>query len=175
MKKLLFALPIILLLSAQPSYADPEDFVFYDLSLAGYRLGMSFDDANALRPILETGYMKDGSFLKSHIRQVYIDDIPVDLDLKFKDENLFMVVARVGVESIDDVRRRLTDSLGEGEDHSKVITNFEGVQVHQKVSKWTFPHAQMLFVWTSSNKGFATLSLLLKNDALKKLATDEAS
>jgi len=173
MKKLLFILVVAILILPTLACSEPEDFVAYDLSLAGYHLGMSVEEADALRPIQYSGHIGDNQILYARIEQVFIDDLQVDLGLKFRDRRLYMIIVKFWDESIEEVKNRLLTSFGEGEDQSKTFTNFEGVQIDQTVTRWTFPHANMSFVWTSSNKNVASLSLALKKGAIYRLVGNQ--
>lgn len=169
MKKLLCFVIAIALFPSTQSIADPRDFVFYDLSLAGYRLGMSFEDADALRPFQYSGYFDNDSTLYARIEQVFLDDVPIDLDLRFNNRKLYMINVRIKSDSVEGINSRLRDSFGEGEDRSKTLTNFNGLEVNQRVKKWMFPHAELFSIWTSNNKDFATISLSLLKADIEKL------
>jgi hypothetical protein len=158
---------IVALLFSATAYAEPEDFVNYDLSLAGYQLGMTFDEAAEVRPFqyLQEGQGDPMSSLvaDAFVDQVYIDDIETNLWLRFKDGKIHKIIVRFSPELIADMAGRFMDTLGRAEDRSRTLTNLHGVESRQTVYRWAFPNSRIHLVGVSSNSNYATIGLVSKS------------
>ena len=161
----------VYLLCAGSAGAAPEEVVSYDLSLAGYRIGMSYDDAVAIRPLLYTQNPQTGSdrsaTFNASTDPVYIDNIELDVRITFRNDAIYKVIARFSPSEVEDVARRFQKVLGRAEDRSKTLKNVHGKEMRQKVYSWTFPNANMFLIATSSELRYATLALTAKRSAKK--------
>ena len=164
-KKLLFFFVTALLLSTGMAQAEPEDIIHYNLSLAGYRIGMPFDDAAAVRPFQYIENKQDSADIPvtfAVIEQVYIDGIETNLFLQFTDEVLFKIVIRFSPDEIEEISQRFKQALGEGKDLSREVINLTGTKVQQTICQWDFPNVKLHLVGLSSNTEYATISLVKK-------------
>ena len=81
LKKSLLLAIITFLLFAGNAYAAEEELVFFDLSIAGYSIGMTYDEATAVRPF---HYVEDvpsppaeEPYYHAGIEHIYVDDIKI--------------------------------------------------------------------------------------------------
>ncbi len=156
---------LILILTALPCSAqeNKEGLVGFDLSLAGYRLGMSFDDVAKVRPfhyeqsaINNSGNAATFYALADH---VHVDGVAMTLQVSFRNEKVHKIVARVSPGSFNDVLGSLQQTLGAGEDQSRVLRYYDDEELRQTIYLWDFPNAEMHLIYNSSNVEFATISL----------------
>jgi hypothetical protein len=164
--KLILSLLASFLLFAAPAGATPEEVVSYDLSLAGYRIGMSYDEAVSIRPLFYTqNTATDSDVLETFNAStdpVYVDDIELDVRITFKNDAIYKVIARFSPSELEDVAQRFQRVLGRAEDRSKILKNFHGKEMRQKVYSWDFPNANMFLIATSSEMRYATIALTAK-------------
>ena len=170
-KKLLLFLITTLLFTTGIAQAEPEDVVYFDLSLAGYRLGMTFDEAAEVRPFQ---YIQDNQensddipAIEAFIDQVYIDEIETNLWLSFRTGEIANIFVRFSPDALEDVSRRFKKTLGKGENRSRAFTNHAGAEIQQTICQWNFPHAKLHLIEISSNTEFATISLVKKRENSK--------
>jgi hypothetical protein len=165
-RKLLFLLITTLFITTGVAQADPEEIVFYDLSLAGYRLGMSFDEAAEVRPFQYTQESRestlDATVVDAFIDQVYLDGIETRLRLYFREGRASKIVVRFPPDEIDKMMHYFINALGACENRSRVLTNRSGAEIHQTVCQWIYPNAKLYLIKISSNAEFATISLIEK-------------
>ena len=176
-KKLLLFIITALLISTGIAQAEPEDVVYFDLSLAGYRLGMTFDEAAEVRPFQ---YIRDNQensddvpVMDAYIDQVYIDDIETNLWLSFRSGEISKIIVRFSPDALEDMSRRFKQALGKGENRSKMFTDRNGAEIQQTICQWDFPHAKLHLVKISSNTEYATISLVKKIEN-RKASTEKA-
>jgi hypothetical protein len=160
-------LPItILLLFSTMAQANEEDLVFFDLSFAGYHIGMTYDEATAVRPFDAVNDLFSPDlgepFYSANIDKVYVDDIEMALQVDFVDDKIQKIVGRFHPSALEDMIRRFHNALGPGENKSRVINNKNGGEYHQVIFKWDFPTAKMHLIGLSSNSEFAVVGLVAK-------------
>lgn len=169
--KLTLSLLAALLSFAGPAGATPEEVVSYNLSLAGYRIGMSYDEAVSIRPLFYTqNQATDSDVLETFnvsTDLVYIDDIELDVRITFKNDAIYKVIARFPPSELEDVAQLFQRVLGRAEDRSKILKNFHGKEMRQKVYSWNFPNATMFLIATSSEMRYATIALTAKRPMKK--------
>lgn len=160
-----FLIVSMLLLFACPGRgeANSTSLVSCDLSLTGYKLGMSPDEVAKVRPFR---YEQAGNerLTKSQapyalVDNAYIDGAAMSILVSFKKEKVYKIVARVSPDTFDNVLRSIQQSVGAGEDKSRDITYYNGEKAHQAIHLWDFPNAAIHLVEISSNHAFATISL----------------
>ncbi len=169
-KKILFAITVFLLFAGN-AYAAEEDLVLFDLSFAGYSLGMTYDEATTVRPF---HYVEDVQlppmgepYYLAGAEHIYVDDIEMNLIVSFIDDKVYKVIGQFHPSELEDVTRRLQIALGPGENKSRVITKKDGGENRQVIYRWDFPTAKLLLVGLSSNSNFALVSLVSKGEKKK--------
>ncbi len=164
-KKLLFFLSTTLFLFTGIAQAEPEDLIHYDLSLAGYRLGMTFDDAAAVRPFQLLQDKEDSAntlIIIAFIEHVYIDTIETNLWVQFRDGKAAKIIVQFAPDGIEEMLQHLQAALGPGRNKSRIVTNSNGAEIKQTICQWIFPYAKLHLVGISSNTEYATISLVKK-------------
>jgi len=138
----------------------------FELSLAGYRLGMTFDEfAGTGRPFsYQQSVVRDPVAMHFYaaLENVLVDDLPMDLFVCFKNDEVHKIIARIAPDDLPAVRAKFQDTLGTGTDETRVVTGADGADILQSILRWDFPKAELLLVGISSNEQFATLSLLAR-------------
>ncbi|GEM_PF-4858396 len=165
-KNLLLAI-ITCLLFGGNAYAAEEDLVFFDLSLAGYSIGMTYDEATAVRPF---HYVKNVSsppaeepYYIATVEHIYVDNVEMNLSVSFIDDKVKKIIGKFHPSALKDMTKRLQTALGPGENKSRVVAKKDGSENRQVIYRWDFPNAKLLLVGLSSNSDFALVSLVLKN------------
>jgi len=163
-------------LACAGSVAASDEIVSYDLSLAGYSIGMSYDEAAAVRPLFYSQSPEASSGHNSIViastDPVYMDDVELDVLITFINDAISKVIAKVSPSDMEDVTQLFQQELGRAEDKSRTVKNFQGEEVRQKIYSWTFPDANMFLIETSSQGRYATLALTAKKP-LKNLSEDD--
>ncbi len=166
--KVLLAATLTVLLSSNPSLAETKDLIDYKLSLAGYHLGMPYDDAIAIRPLLfiqDTGAdpldVAD-DFIDASAELVFVDGIEMNLWLRFKHDRLCKIIARFMPDKTEKMIKVFKQTLGPGEDQSRNFPDHEGDVIHQTVYFWEYPTAKLYLVRNSDNLNYATIGLTAK-------------
>jgi len=163
-----FLITLVLVLCACPCFGKANQTALVDLNLflAGYQLGMSYDDVAEVRPfhyqssvINNSG--KDSTFyaLADH---VYVDGVVMRLQVSFKNEKVHKIVARVSPDLFENVLRSIQQTMGTAEDKSRAFRNYNNEEIHQSIYRWGFPSAEMHLVAVSSNTDYATIGLVAK-------------
>jgi len=152
-----------LVLMLLPEYAPAEDLAQFNLSLFGYRIGMSFDETSAVRPFvrIEDHPRRAGEFC-GIIDHLWIDDVEIRLKVWFVDDRIYKVVGRFSPALMEDLVTRLRPVLGKGDDESMLLQPPDGGQISNRVQKWRFPGMWVVLVGSSVNTRFATLSLVAR-------------
>jgi len=166
-KNLLLAI-ITFLLFAGNTYAVEDDLVFFDLSLAGYSIGMTYDEATAVRPFHYVGDIQSPRmgepYYTATVDHIYVDEVEMALSLDFTDEKVQKIICKFHPSAVEEMVRRFHIVLGPGENKSKVITNKRGSESRQAVYRWDFPNAKMILFGSSTNSKFALVSLVGKSE-----------
>jgi hypothetical protein len=161
-------LSMALLLTNSLLHADTEDLIHFDLSLAGYSLGMTYDDALLERPLMfiqDTGpdhLEVEGNYFDAYAEQVYVEGIEMKLWVRFKNERLFKIIARFDPERSDDLAHIFNLTLGPNEDKSRSYRDREKNEIYQTVYFWNYPTAKLYLIRNSDNKKYATVGLTAK-------------
>ncbi|ORJ59866.1 hypothetical protein [Geothermobacter hydrogeniphilus] len=155
-----------LVLMLLPKYAPAEELAQFNLALFGYRIGMSFDEASAVRPFarIEDNPQRPGEFC-GIIDHLWVDDIEVGLQVCFVDDRIYKVVGKFSPALVEDLVSRLRPVLGKGADESVLLQPPNGGQISNRVQKWRFPGMWVVLIGSSVNTRFATLSLVARPDA----------
>ena len=166
----LFAFLVLLFLPLNV-YADDDEFLFCDLSLAGYRIGMTYEQAASVRPF---DYVED---IEDHRRDyryyvavsngVYLAGEELELWVYFKNDQLQKVLVKFNPVAIDDMVEFFKKTMGPCENKSRVVNRPTGEEVQQYIYKWDFPFAKMHLVGLSSETEFATASLVAKDGVIE--------
>lgn len=154
----------ILLITVQSiaGEADSKAIANYELSLFGYTLGMTHDEATEVRPF---EYLKsaDRSRLEQAyygmVDKVYIEELPISLQIFFAEEQLQKIVGRFRPEDIDLLLPIFQKAFGPGENRSKEVTRANGVLVKHTSYRWNFPGARIILFVTTAHDEFGTASL----------------
>ena len=161
--KVLITLILLYISLSGASHANLTSLVGQDLSLAGYQLGMSYDDVAKVRPFRyeqsSTKSTENASTFYALIDQAYVDGAATSLQVSFKNEKAHKIVARMSPDFFKNVRRNIEQEMGAGEDISKVFRNYNNEEIHQEIYLWDFPNAKIHLLKVSSNTRFITISL----------------
>ncbi len=126
--KLLITLFLLLLVCPGIGQASPTSFVGLDLSLAGYKLGMSVDDVAKVRPfqyeLAVTNNTGQTSAFYALADYVYVDGVVMSLRVSFKNEKAYKVVARVSPDWFENVLWSIQQAMGPGENKSRSFRNY---------------------------------------------------
>lgn len=144
-------------------HAEQEEIVAFNLSLAGYRLGMSYDEASAVRPFHHVSdlTLRTGSnpFYEAVIDQVYVDDVEMQITLSFVDDKVQKVVCKFHPLETDRMLTLFLNTLGRSENKSRLVSLVSGIDSHQTVHKWNYPTA-LVILFGASNSNFSLVSLV---------------
>lgn len=163
-----FLITLILLTIAWPAAtcASLTALVRFELALAGYQLGTSFDDFTKIRPFhyqqSSLQSTDNTSTFYALIDQVYIDGAISILQVSFKHEKVHKIVARMAPDCFENVKRGIEQTMGAAEDKSKFFRNYKNQEISQEIYLWDFPNAEIHLINVSSNPEFLTLSLTSK-------------
>jgi hypothetical protein len=164
--KVLITLMLLIIAWTGACEAGPTDLVSLDLSLAGYQLGMSYENVAEVRP-----FSYEQSFIKSPghtptfyalAEGAYVDGATMNIQVSFRNEKVHKIVARVSADFFENVLRSIQKTMGTGEDKSRVFRNYKDEDIQQTIFQWAFPKAEMSLIEVSSNTEFATISLASK-------------
>lgn len=160
-----FLITLILLFTAWTGAceAGPTGLVSHDLSLAGYRLGMSYEEVAEVRHFSyqPSGIKSTGTLPTFYalVERTYIDGATMSLRVSFKNDKAHKIVARVSPDFFGNVLRSIQNTIGAGEDRSRVFKKYDGEDLRQTIYHWDFPDAEIYLIEVSSNTEFATISL----------------
>jgi len=144
--------------------AEPWEVARYDLTLCGYRLGMSYDEAAAVRPIQRvamTRLQPDGpEILQGFVDNTQVDDLELRFQLSFAEGRLYKVVARISPLQFDTLHQHFLAAYGKAADLSRELQGFDGSTRRQTTFRWDFPGARIFLLQSSANAEYATASLL---------------
>lgn len=166
----LFAIATVLVFSGN-AYTAKDDLVFSDLSLAGYRIGMTYDEATAVRPfhyVGEDSIYEGKPYYRAKVEHTYVDDVEMDLIVDFVDEKIQKVIGRFHPAALEDMIKRLHVGLGQGENRSRILLDKNGNDYRQVIYWWDFPDAKMHLVGLSSQREFVAVSLVAKREEIPK-------
>jgi len=152
-----------LMLLLLPERAPAEELAQFNLALFGYRIGMSFDEASAVRPFarIEDNPQRPGEYC-GIIDDLWIDDVEIRLQVWFVDDRVYKVVGKFSPALVEELVSRLRPVLGKGDDESILLQPPTGGQISNRVQKWRFPGMWVVLVGSSVNTRFATLSLVAR-------------
>jgi len=139
----------------------------FDLSLGEYKLGMSYDDATAIRHFFRLEHYRSHLTQKiitiGYIDSFYIEDIEYRFRIEFVDEKVVKILCRFSPAHIESVMDSLIDELGQGQDKTKIISNISGGEKLIYNTQWNFPNAKINLIGFDMNTDFATVSLVYSN------------
>lgn len=151
------------------AYAEPDDLARYELSFCGYRVGMSYDEAEAVRPIqrvdFETTNEPGQPLLVGYVDNLQVEEFDLRFKLHFNNERLFKVIARLPLAQFEALQQSLLIAYGKPEDRSRTFEAYDGSIRRNTAYCWDFPGAQIFLLQASINTEFATASLLARPDA----------
>ncbi len=113
-----FLIGLILLIFSWPTTgeANPSALVSLDVTLAGYRLGMSHQEVTEVRPFNYEQSFKNNientSTFYASADRVYIDGVVMKLQVSFENENVYKIVARVSPDSFGNVLQSIQQTMG---------------------------------------------------------------
>lgn len=146
--------------------ADSTNLVSLDLSLAGYQLGMTYEEVAEVRPFsYEQSDIKSPENIPTFyasVERVYIDGAIMSLKANFKNEKVHKIVARVSPDFFENALQNIQNTIGTGEDRSRDFRNYNDEVFHQTIYHWDFPNAEIYMVKISSNTEYATIGLMSK-------------
>lgn len=162
---------VFFLLMLVCSNSAAGDFVVFKLTLADYRLGMTYEDAVSIRPfdyIEETGKGLDsrGSF-NAFAGGVFLDDIETNLLVRFEDNKIVKVISRISPFEVKKITETFQLSLGKGVGSSRDLYLSGYGTFQQSTIRWDFPNSSLHVVNSTSTES-ATISLILKKPKTEK-------
>ena len=166
--KILPAIILVLFLSGNHASAGIDKLIHFDLSLAGYSLGMTYNDAAAIRPLFLMQSSEPAlpdmheDYFDVVVENVYVDGIEMNLWMRFKNERLYKIIARFNPEMTDSLAGTFNRALGQGEDKSKSYQDRDGSIIQQTVYFWDYPTAKLYLVKNTDNMDYATVGLTAK-------------
>jgi len=154
---------LLLALPGPKAVHAEEQLLAYQLDLAGYRAGMSIDDAALVRPFqyVQTlpGDSSGESYTVAVIDHLVLEDIAFDLRLYFRAGHLDKLIARFDSDDLVPLVDRLSAIFGRGRDLSRVVQRRDGSIYDLPVWRWEFPDARVTLVGsTGSTHGTLALS-----------------
>jgi len=163
MFKAFISIGLWLSLFCSTAFADPEHIIHFDLSLGGYQLGMSYDEATLVRPfaIIEDLAPRPNipEIKAGYVNQVYIDDIEFRFKVELVEDQVHKVIGRLAPADLDKLRQSLNQTLGQSEADAKVFTSSTGEEYHLYHDHWQFPDASLDLIGSELNTDYATLAL----------------
>lgn len=175
--KSVFLLLAAVLLLGVPVGAETAPIVDFKLSLAGYQIDMTYDEAVAVRPfdvIGKTPEIKGSApFDVGFVDGIFVDDVEMNLRVYFRDGKLCKVVGRFNPALLDDLLERFRTVMGVGRDRSRRWVNYAGAELDQSVFSWRFPAATLTLTKISTNTDFALVSLIGRTDQSPNRAENE--
>lgn len=164
---LLLALAALLIFVGEPCAAS-KDLMFFDLSLAGYRLGMTYDEATLVRPfdiVAGTSAPRAGGVhYTASVDHLFVDDVQMNMEVLFVGGTIVKIIGKFTPSAFEGVVQRLHLALGSSENKSRVIKDKKDTERHQVIFRWDFPNAQVHLISLSSTSDaeFAAVSLVAK-------------
>jgi hypothetical protein len=156
------------------TWAEVEDLAKYELSLAGYSLGMTYDEASMIRPFhtIKNPPSKARSSSERFIAvidQVFISAVEMNVTVFFHDEKIEKVVVRFHPLFLEEVASQLLQAYGTGENRSKIYELKSGEERKQLSYQWDFPGAKITLVSMSTNSESAFVGLVAKHAPEQKV------
>lgn len=137
----------------------------YDLAVADYRLGMSFDEVADVRSYQSIVSGEPGHFVV-HVGTLQVSDIPLRLKVCFKNERVYKVIAHLPPDQFDALALQSRDVFGDPRAFTTHYLSKDLVEVEGTVFQWDFPNAFLSLAKNSYNTEFATLGLVtLENNS----------
>jgi len=147
--------------------AQAKGLSTFELSLGGYKLGMSYDEATAIRPFFRLEHYRPHLTQKmitaGYVDSFYIEDIEYRFKIEFVDEKVVKILCRFSPAHIESVMESLIDELGQGQDKTKIISNISGGEQLIYNTQWNFPNAKINLIGFYMNTDFSTVSLVYSN------------
>ena len=154
---------LLLLVFCSTALADLEHIIHFKLSLGGYQLGMSYDEATLIRPFafIEDLAPRAGipEIKAGYVSQVFIDDIEFRFKVELVEGQVHKVIGRLAPTDLDKLRLALNQALGQSEADTKLFTSSAGEEYHLYHDRWQFPAAALDLIGSELNADYATLAL----------------
>lgn len=154
---------LLLLVLCSTAFADLGHIIHFQLSMGGYQLGMSYDEATLVRPFafIEDLAPRRGipEIKAGYVNQVYIEDIEFRFKVELVEEQVHKVIGRLAPKDLDKLRQALIRALGQSEADTKLMTSSAGEDYHLYHDRWQFPDASLDLIGSELNADFATLAL----------------
>jgi hypothetical protein len=151
---------LLLVLTIATGYAEEPPLAVYDLKIFGYQLGMSYDQAVAVRAFHYTSYHPAENQMIGIINSAYIEDVEFQTAVHFQDGIAFKIIGRFDPKCQEPVLASLKKAFGEGEENTRRFTSITGTEIKQTICKWSYPGANIVMIGLSNNTEFATLSMV---------------
>ncbi|MBE0500757.1 MAG: hypothetical protein IBX47_04875 [Desulfuromonadales bacterium] len=163
----LVTLTAALLFFSSGANAASENMVDFNLSLAGYHIGMTYDEAAAVRPFhyLQNSTSPGSSAFKAFVEDLTLNDIEMNLRIDFDAGEITRIVARFPPDKMPEMLQFMQSAQGIGENRSKELSRYDDEEIHQTIYLWDYPQAKMHLISISSVTEFATASLITKKSA----------
>lgn len=164
LKPAILFLVILFAISLNVSSAS-DDLARFDLSIAGYSLGMTYDEASEVRPFeyakeIESEVDITSEMFAGCAKKVFVDNFEVDLCAYFVEGRIHKVIVRLPPPRAEEVYEFLKEAYGNAEDNSRVVLMPGGGEMKQTLYSWIFPEAKVDLMEISTNTEYATLALM---------------
>lgn len=160
------SLLFLVFILTKPAHTQPEEVADFQLSLFGYRLGMSYEEAASVRPFHRVENVSatngKGSVFRGQVDSLLVDGVEVQLTVDFRKDRIAKVVGHFPPAMLEDMSTRFRETFGEARDESKTLTGAEGEVIKLTNLEWNFPGADLNLVGNTANSRYATASLLTR-------------
>lgn len=165
-KSLLLLLLLILIATPGVLAAKCHKIACYDLSLFGYSLEMSIEDATGIRPFhrISEGFYGEGSSAIGRIDTIFFEDLEFSIRVDFVAGHLRKVLGRFNPADFSELVEVMEAAYGPARDQSRTIDRPDGARVRQQILGWQFPDARLVLIGDVGNQGFGTIALLRRGD-----------
>lgn len=159
----------LVLFFARPGLASPGPMHF-ELSLGGYALQMSYQEATAIRPFDRLEYREASprhyATTVGHVHRVLIGDVAFSFNVEFRNDRIFKIIGRFPPEHYAPLKSSLTNQLGEGRSRTLEVQHYTGMVYQAFDCLWTFPASRVSLSATEINRDYATLAIIPDRQAL---------
>lgn len=164
--------------SAEGEDEDVAAIGHYELSLFGYHIGMSYDEATAIRPFHRIEYSPAGSASSDPvgvIENLHLAGIDLTLLVYFLEDRVHKVLGRFPPQELERMLALFRAAFGPGEDRSRILERIDGSQAALDSYLWQFPGVSLNLVRAVGNNRYATASMHVPSEIAYGATTDSAA
>ncbi|MEJ2492592.1 MAG: hypothetical protein P8Y84_13405 [Desulfuromonadales bacterium] len=145
-----------------PMHALSFEGLQYTLAFAGYQFGMSYDQASSVNAFQYTQYFPENAHLVGYIENLLVDETLMDLQVCFRDDKVYKILARFDFREMDAVVERYEALLGPANRMTKDFLNTQGGTINERIYRWSFPDTEINIVRLTSQPDIAILGFTNK-------------